>query len=203
MHGESQVKSYSSLESGWIATCRQSLKKFFAVALIATLAAPTIDTRAQAPPSPPSQPAPVVQPATQQDQQRTAAVILVKNAILAVNHGNLTGNYTVLRDLASSGFRERNSAADLAGIFQNIRQQKIDLSPIVVLEPALTPPRISQNGELILEGHFASQPLRINFQLAFLKSNTSGWMIHAVSLNAAPEPAQANEAAAQTSALFR
>src|SRR4051794_3123709 len=60
---------------------------------------------------------------SQQDSQRTIAIILVKNALLAVNQGNLTGNYTVLRDLASPGFREKNSAADLAAIFQNIRQQ--------------------------------------------------------------------------------
>src|SRR5437016_5736212 len=46
--------------------------------------------------------------AVSQDTQRTAAIILVKNALLAVNQGNLTGNYTVLRDLASPGFRERN-----------------------------------------------------------------------------------------------
>src|SRR4051794_31643976 len=56
--------------------------------------------------------------AVPQDSQRTIAVILVKNALLAVNQGNLTGNYTVLRDLASPGFREKNSAADLAAIFQ-------------------------------------------------------------------------------------
>ena len=125
-------------------------------------------------------------PAVQQDSQRTVAVILVKNALLAVNQGNLTGNYTVLRDLASPGFREKNSAADLAGIFKNIRQQKLDLSPIVVIDPVLNPPRINAEGQLLLDGHFEAQQMRITFQLAFLKAPTNGWMIHGVSLNAVP-----------------
>jgi hypothetical protein len=126
--------------------------------------------------------------AVQQDSQRTTAVILVKNALLAVNQGNLTGNYTVLRDLASPGFREKNSAADLAAIFQTIRQQKIDLSPIVVLDPALNQPRVTGDGELILEGYFAAQQVRINFQLSFLKAKSAGWMIHGISINAVPDP---------------
>ena len=45
-------------------------------------------------------------------------VMLVKNALTAVNQGNLTGNYTVLRDLGSAGFRDKNSAARLAAIFR-------------------------------------------------------------------------------------
>jgi hypothetical protein len=93
----------------------------------------------------------------------------------------------VLRDLSSPGFREKNSAADLAAIFQGIRQQRFDLSSIVVMDPVLNPPRISADGQLALDGYFSSQQMRINFQLAFQKSNAGAWMIHGVSLNAAPE----------------
>lgn len=122
----------------------------------------------------------------QQDAQRTIALILVKNALLAVNQGNLTGNYTVLRDLASPGFREKNSAADLSAIFQNIRQQKVDMSPIVTLDPVMSNPRVTADGQIELEGYFEAQQTRINFQLIFLKAPTNGWMIHGVSLNAVP-----------------
>jgi hypothetical protein len=130
----------------------------------------------------------------QQEAQRTLSLILVKNALLAVNQGNLTGNYTVLRDLSSPGFREKNSAADLAAIFQAVRQQKIDLSPIAVLDPVLTQPRLTTDGQLVLEGYFAAQQLRINFQLSFMKANGAGWMIHGVSLNAVPEAVAATAA---------
>jgi len=125
-------------------------------------------------------------PVAQQDSQRILAIILVKNALLAINQGNLTGNYTVLRDLSSPGFREKNSAADLAAIFQNIRQQKIDMSPIVALEPVLSQPRIAADGQIALEGYFEAQQMRINFQLLFIKAPTNGWMIHGVTLNAVP-----------------
>jgi hypothetical protein len=162
----------------------------FAIAALASLSIvlPPISTVAQAPMDPRnSMPVAPAQPAIQQAEQRTAAIILVKNALLAVNQGNLTGNYTVLRDLSSPGFREKNSAADLAVIFQGIRQQKFDLSSIVVMDPVLNQPRISADGQLALDGYFSSQQMRINFQLAFQKSNAGAWMIHGVSLNAAPE----------------
>lgn len=142
---------------------------------------------AQAPMQPVT--APVVAapaPTTQQDVQRTLVIILVKNALLAVNQGNLTGNYTVLRDLASPGFREKNSAADLAAIFQNIRQQKVDMSPIVALDPVLSQPRVTADGQIALEGYFEAQQMRISFQLLFIKAPTNGWMIHGVTLNAVP-----------------
>jgi hypothetical protein len=142
-------------------------------------------------------------PAVQTSQDRTAAAILIKNTILAVNQGNLTGNYTVLRDLSSPGFRERNSAADLAAIFQNIRQQKIDLSPIVALEPVTNPPKVSPDGQLILEGYFTSQALRINFHLAFLRAGSGGWMIHGVSLHTAPESPTVADRLAPTTGTFR
>jgi len=127
--------------------------------------------------------------AIQPDTQRMAAVILIKNALLAVNQGNLTGNYTVLRDLSSPAFREKNSAADLAAIFQGVRQQKFDLSPIVVMEPALSEPRLTAEGQLALDGFFAFPQMRVNFQLLFVKAGNGGWLIHGVSLNAAPETA--------------
>src|SRR5437870_3771185 len=46
--------------------------------------------------------------------------MLVKNALTAANHANITGNYTVLRDLGTSAFRQRNSAAQLAATFENL-----------------------------------------------------------------------------------
>ncbi len=140
---------------------------------------------AQAPTDPRNLATPAA-PAMQPDAQRTIALILVKNALLAVNQGNLTGNYTVLRDLSSPGFREKNSAADLAAIFQNIRQQKVDMSPIVALDPVISQPRVSADGQITLDGYFEAQQMRINFQLVFLKAPTNGWMIHGVSLNAVP-----------------
>ena len=87
--------------------------------------------------------------------------MLVKNALTAVNHGNLTGNYTVLRDLGAPAFRERNSAAQLAAIFQSLRDNKIDMSPILLMNPQFTEqPALNQAGQLQLVGFFPTAPCR-------------------------------------------
>ena len=115
-------------------------------------------------------------------------VMLVRNAITAVNHGNLTGNYTVLRDLGGPSFRERNSAAQLGGIFQALRQQKIDLSPTLVLDPQFTePPAIDAAGTLHLIGYFPTQPLQVQFRLAF-QQTAGSWTIDSVAIGATPAP---------------
>lgn len=162
-------------------------------------AAPVETARNPPPPSKPQTPVPVTSPAGStalNPNDRAAACILIKNTLVAVNQGNLTGNFTVLRDLSSPGFRARNSAGDLATIFQTIRQKKVDLSPVVTLEPVIAPPRVTKEGLLMLEGYFASQPLRINFQLAYLKDANGGWMIDAVSVGVAPANGTSNATAA-------
>ena len=120
-------------------------------------------------------------------------IMLVKNAITAVNHGNITGNYTVLRDLGSAGFRKKNTAAQLAVIFQDLRRRKVDLSPILVLDPQFTQaPTVEQSGQLQLMGFFATQPLLVRFSLAFQRVD-GGWMLDMVSLGVVdPQPPRIN-----------
>jgi hypothetical protein len=183
----------------WQSQWHTRVKNVFAALVIMLSASGTLLAQQQ-----PANQQPITPPpAVQSNQDRIAAVILIKNTILAVNQGNLTGNYTVLRDLSSPGFRERNSAADLAAIFQNIRQQKIDLSPIVALEPMINPPQITADGQLILEGFFTAHTFRINFQLAFLKAGSGGWMIHGIALNTAPESAPVAQRAMPTAGTNR
>ena len=122
---------------------------------------------------------------------RKLASLLIKNALISVNQGNLTGNYTVLRDLASPGFRERNSAADLAKIFAGLREQKIDLSPIVLLDPVITQSKFNkEQQQLRMAGFFPSAPEQVKFDLTFQMINPGGWMIHTVSVGTAPVETQ-------------
>jgi hypothetical protein len=107
-------------------------------------------------------------------------IMLAKNALTAVNHGNITGNFTVLRDLGSESFRTKNSAASLSTTFEILRNQKIDLSPILMLEPQFTaPPAINQAGYLELVGFFPTRPLQVNFVLSFQRTQ-AGWVIDTV-----------------------
>src|SRR5690348_17246315 len=63
----------------------------------------------------PAQPAPSVDPGQ--------ALYLVRSTLLTLNDANRSGNYTVLRDLAAPDFQARNSAADLASSFADLRRR--------------------------------------------------------------------------------
>jgi hypothetical protein len=115
-----------------------------------------------------------------------AQVMLIKNTVTAVNHGNITGNYTVLRDLASERFRQRNTAGDLANTFAVLRQQKLDLSPILVTEPQIIQrPGTDQHGRFHLVGFFPTRPQAVQFALVF-QPVSGGWMIDEVTMGVKP-----------------
>ncbi len=126
-------------------------------------------------------------------ESRKLATLLIKNTLVAVNQANLTGNYTVLRDLSTPGFRQLNSAADLGTIFANLRQNKIDLSPIVLMEPVITAAKFSQEQkQLRLKGHFPSEPVQIEFELIFQQANPAGWVVHGISVGTTKAGAASN-----------
>jgi hypothetical protein len=128
-----------------------------------------------------------------------AQLMLIRNTIALVNHGNLTGNYTVLRDLASVRFRQRNTAADLAATFANLRQQKLDLSPILVIQPQLTQPPEIVGDRLQLAGLFPTRPQAVQFALAFQQVD-AGWMIDEIAVRVAPAETRPPPAAPPPSA---
>jgi hypothetical protein len=116
---------------------------------------------------------------------------MVKTAVVALNHANLTGNYTVLRDLGSPGFRANNTAARLAAVFAPLRERGLDLSPVVVFEPVLTRPVVSDElGRLRMTGYFPTRPLRILFDLAY-EPIGNRWMISDMAVDVAPWPDEA------------
>ena len=55
------------------------------------------------------------------------ALYLVRSTLLTLNDANLSGNYSVLRDLAAPDFQARNTAADLAQTFSDLRRRNFDL----------------------------------------------------------------------------
>src|SRR5262245_62209934 len=94
-----------------------------------------------------------VRPAIQNETDRELIAILLRTTLVAVHQANVTGNYTILRDLAAPSFQERNTAADLALIFAQFRSQNIDLAPAALLEPQFTQaPFIDQANMLRMSG---------------------------------------------------
>lgn len=104
-------------------------------------------------------------------QQVDGATIstLIRTSIVALHQANITGNYTVLRDLGASALQVANTAADLSAQFTEFRQKRISLASAVLFDPVLDQkPQLSLDGVLRLVGHFATKPQEVVFDLTFL-----------------------------------
>ena len=111
------------------------------------------------------------------------ALYLIRSTLLTLNDANRSGNYTVLHDLAAPGFREKNSAADLALIFSNLRRRHFGLFAVALAAPQLTaPPHIENNGMLRLTGYFPTRPLQIKFDLLFQNVGNE-WRLFGISVD--------------------
>lgn len=95
-------------------------------------------------------------------------LMMIKTTLIAFSQANVTGNYSVLRDLAAPSFQQVNTAARLSEIFRDERNKNLDLSPVVLLRPELLQrPSIDANGMLHVEGYFPSKPQMVRFTLVF------------------------------------
>ena len=136
-------------------------------------------------------PQPQPHPATPPQQQaaakpanidRNGVLMLIRSTLLALDHANKTGNYTVLRDMGAPGFQV-NTAAKLAEIFAKQRGDKLDLSGVAVIDPQLSLlPQIEPNGLLHMAGFFPSVPSQVNFELLFAPVEGQ-WRVIGVSLS--------------------
>jgi hypothetical protein len=109
---------------------------------------------------------------------------LIRTTLVALHQANLTGNYTVLRDLGAMSFQRFNTAVRLGQVFTRIRRAGLDLSPAVLMDAVLTKkPVIDGNGLLHLEGRVPSRPLNIVFKMAF-RFEGGRWRIFSLAVGA-------------------
>lgn len=126
------------------------------------------------------------------DQPETAR--LVWSTLIALDQANRTGNYTVLRDLGAPGFREANTAANLAAIFATLRANDPGLGRVLSQAPVLTEaPRLTDGGQLYLAGQFPGRPQGIAFELLF-EPLAGDWRLFGISVApvSAADPASPN-----------
>ena len=113
-------------------------------------------------------------------------LILVRTTLGALYQANFTGNYTVLHGLGTPDMQMRNSPAQLGIEFTNLRDQRLDLSPILVLSPAFTqPPSVTEDGTLRLAGVFRTRPVQISFVIVF-KPIAGVWRVDGLSVSTGP-----------------
>lgn len=149
-------------------------------------ASPAPRQQSPAPAGTPGAPKPAAQPAPPITQAQ--ALYLTRATLLTLNDANRCGNYTVLRDLAAPDFQAKNTAADLALVFTDLRRRNIDLFAVALLNPQFTPaPALDASGRVRLTGFFPTRPLQINFDLTFQVVGGQ-WRLFAISV-ATPEVA--------------
>jgi hypothetical protein len=118
------------------------------------------------------------------------ALYLIRSTLLTLNDANRTGNYSVLRDLAAPEFQAKNTAADLAQVFTDLRRRNFDLFSVALAAPQLTaPPALDAAKMLRLTGIFPTRPQQINFDLVF--ANVGGqWRLFGISVATPQAPVQ-------------
>lgn len=106
------------------------------------------------------------------------------STVLAVDHANLSGNYSVLRDMSSQGFQIANNAANLAQIFTGLRNQRVDLSDALLVPPTyIDAPRMVQDNILRVRGLFQLRPNSIYFDVHWTWEQGM-WKLHGIDLQA-------------------
>lgn len=149
-----------------------------------------------APPGPAVAQAPPQQRADQPSDVRGSALpdpyklnMLIRTTLIALSQANVTGNYTVLRDLGSPAFQAANSAARLTEAFTDLRRRRLDFSPILFFDPKLVrQPALDEAGRLRLRGFIETRPEQINFDMLF--ENVGGdWRLFGLAVQMQPAPA--------------
>jgi hypothetical protein len=147
----------------------------------------------------PSPVAPPSAPTAQKSHKPTVqvpidqALLLVRTTLLALNDANRSGNYTVLRDLASPTFQARNTAADLGIVFAEMRKNNLSLLGLLLLSPQLaSTPELDGDGRLRLSGYVPIRPQQITFDLMFEQS-AGQWKLLNISISTPQDQASTPE----------
>ncbi len=112
------------------------------------------------------------------------ATALIRDVLAAVNHGNWTGNYTVLRDIAAPEFALANDPTRLAGLFTPLREERLDLLQVMVTDPIILDSALSDSGqELRLTGYVPLEPRHVSFDLV-LGLEGRRWLLLGISVGA-------------------
>jgi hypothetical protein len=110
--------------------------------------------------------------------------VLVKTSLLSFNDANVT----VLHDKLSKPFRQEYPPERLKEVFKEFSEKNIDIELVAALKPTYEPPAsIDSEGKLVVKGYFPTEPIRVNFNLAFIPSDGEWKLIRLnVKLGATP-----------------
>jgi hypothetical protein len=129
-------------------------------------------------------------------------ILMIRSAVIALNQANITGNYTVLREMGTANFQMTNSPARLAEIFATLRSRKIDMSPVMVFNPKLSSTPALDGQVLKVAGYFPTSPEQVQFDLAYQHAGDQ-WLLAGVAVSVAPPADGAQASIAPTGQLLQ
>lgn len=107
---------------------------------------------------------------------------LIWSTMSAIDHANISGNYSVLRDLSAPSFQMANDPSRLSKIFESLRASNVDLSNTMLLAPTYSSaPTVMEPSILHVKGYFGLRPTAIGFDL-FYQWLGGRWRLYGVSI---------------------
>jgi hypothetical protein len=123
-------------------------------------------------------------------------LLLIRSSLFGLHRSNAIGNYNALHSIASLPFQRANPPPKLFQIFSDLRMRRVDLSPVMTLQPKLlAKPQITPRGILRLKGFFPTEPQRILFDLMFVRGPQGRWRLFGIATDLAAPKAGAAQAA--------
>lgn len=115
---------------------------------------------------------------------------LVKSTLLTFNDANVTGNFTVFHAKLAKPFRQQFTSERLQESFKSFAEQQIDFDVIAAYRPVYDPaPSVDDEGRLVVQGYFPTEPTRVLFDLKFIPSDGEWKLISIhVKTERAPQP---------------
>ncbi len=106
---------------------------------------------------------------------------LLWSTMAAFDQANDTSNYSVVRDLGTATFRQKNSPQSLAQIFVALRDKRVDLSDTLLFSPTfeLAPHMVTPTA-FRMRGAFPMRPTAVAFDLIFAWEGS--WRLDAVAI---------------------
>lgn len=112
-----------------------------------------------------------------------SVIILLRETLIGLDQANRTGNYGVFRELGSPRFRDANNEARLAQIFSDLRQARIDMRAVSILNPRFTlKPVVDKTNLLRMAGVFETPPRPVRFDLAYELAGGQ-WRLFGIAVN--------------------
>ena len=107
---------------------------------------------------------------------------LIWSTMAAADHANQSGNYSVLSDISAQGFQINNNAAQLANVFANFRNNRIDLANTLLVPPTYREPAAMVQQDIFqVRGLFQLRPVSIAFDLQY-RWEQGRWKLFGINL---------------------